>query len=89
MNRGFLSRIGTFFYLIGIGLMILFISSAFSRETNFSYFLWAAAFLYCGYLFQRRNPEQKSERFKTFRKVRDINRQRREEKQNKEPQKYV
>lgn len=45
-------RVGTFFLLVGIGLVILFVLSESARQTVFSYFCWGAILLTVGFLFR-------------------------------------
>ena len=45
-------RVGTFFLLVGIGLVILFVLSEAARQTVFSYFCWGAILLTVGFLFR-------------------------------------
>lgn len=45
-------RVGTFFLLVGLGLVILFILSETVRETAFNYFCWGAILLTIGFLFR-------------------------------------
>ncbi|MCX6039193.1 MAG: hypothetical protein NTW99_15180 [Chloroflexi bacterium] len=56
MDNNFLSRIGTFFILVGCGLLILFIGSVFARELSILYLLLTAAALFLGYVFRRAAP---------------------------------
>jgi hypothetical protein len=45
-------RVGTFFLLVGVGLVLLFIFSDVVRETAFNYLCWGAILLTVGFLFR-------------------------------------
>lgn len=45
-------RVGTFFIIVGIGLVILFVLSESARQTVFGYFCWGTIFLVVGFLFR-------------------------------------
>jgi hypothetical protein len=45
-------RVGTFFLLVGIGLVILFILSESAKQVVFSYFCWGTILLTVGFLFR-------------------------------------
>jgi hypothetical protein len=75
-------RIGTFFLLVGFGLLVLFLGSGFSRNPNFAYLLFSLPALFLGYLLRRRAPRQPSGRFGIIHRARERSRQRREEKKN-------
>jgi hypothetical protein len=47
--REFLYRVGCFFILIGIGLVVLFFASEITQEPIFSYFCWGLVLLFVGY----------------------------------------
>lgn len=53
-------RVGTFFLLVGIGLVVLFTLSEVAQRTTFSYFCWGIILLVVGILFRqqykRSNP---------------------------------
>ncbi|TSA46798.1 MAG: hypothetical protein D4R46_02185 [Chloroflexi bacterium] len=87
MDNNFLSRIGTFFILVGCGLLILFIGSVFARELSILYLLLTAAALFLGYVFRRAAPRPEPTRFSGIRNASQRSRQRREEKQTKKAQK--
>ena len=71
-------RIGTFFLIIGWGLMILFVGSEFSREANFNYFFLSLLLLFLGSRFRRRAERHESSRFSAVRRAREQSRVRRE-----------
>jgi hypothetical protein len=80
-----LPRIGTFFILIGLGLMILFVGSVIGNNSNILYLLLAIVTLFLGLLFRRRRkPHVPTTRFGAVRKAQEQGRKRREERsQNK------
>jgi hypothetical protein len=45
-------RVGTFFLLIGIGLVVIFILSEAAQKTSFSYFCWGTILLVIGFMFR-------------------------------------
>lgn len=47
-------RVGTFFLLVGIGLLVLFILSEASQQTTFTYFCWSTILLAVGFAFRAR-----------------------------------
>jgi hypothetical protein len=78
-----IARVGTFFILVGLALMIIFVGSILSKDTHGIYlFLSFAAFL-MGFLFRRNKPVNDSGRFRTIRRAGNRSRQRREERMNK------
>ena len=85
MEPGFelIPRIGTFFLLLGCGLMILFIGSEFSREANFNFFFLSLVALFIGYQLRRRAQPRESARFSAIRRAREQSRLRREQKRGK------
>jgi hypothetical protein len=80
-------RIGTFFYIVGWGLMILFIASEFSREANFNYFFLSLLTLFLGHQFRRRAERHESGRFGSIRRARERSRLKRDEKYKKDNEK--
>lgn len=87
-NKEFLPRFGTFFLLIGLGLLLFFVSSVSAKAANFNYFYLAAASLFLAWLFRRRAaPPPPSGRFAALNKARENTRQRRETRRQKQDQK--
>jgi cytochrome c biogenesis protein CcdA len=84
MNAQLYPRLGTFFILVGCGLIILFFGSAFAGEFNILYLLFAAATLFLGFMFHRMAPHPAPTRFSAIRKLSQRSRQRKEEKQPEE-----
>jgi len=87
MDNDFVARIGTFFYLVGIGLLLLFIASdtTASRDATFSvnynYLCFSTILIGVGFLFRKRAaPPAKAERFKSLRKMRENSKKKKEEK---------
>lgn len=74
MERGaFIAKIGTFFFLLGLGLMTLFIFSDIGGMTNFSYFIFGTTGLIIGFFMRRaaaRPAAPTSNRFEGLRKIR-------------------
>jgi hypothetical protein len=53
-RREFVSRVGTFFVLVGIGLMVFFLLSDAASDPRLSYFCWGTVLLSLGFIFQSR-----------------------------------
>jgi len=75
-RRGFVARIGTFFLLIGIGLMIFFFLSDadVTNTTTLNYFCWGVGLIIVGLSLQRqfkRAPGPPSGRFSILNKMRE------------------
>lgn len=51
-RKEILYRIGTFFLLIGTGLLIFFLMSEAEQNPMFSYFCWSMVLLIVGFLFR-------------------------------------
>jgi hypothetical protein len=64
-------RVGTFFLLVGIGLMVLFIISEAAKKPAFSYFCWGAIVLAAGFIFraQYKRAVQSSGRFSILKRL--------------------
>jgi uncharacterized membrane protein len=86
MNNHLFPRLGTFFILIGFGLLILFIGSILAKEINILYLFFAVAALFIGSILHRAAPRPEPTRFSSIRKVHQRSIQRREEKQSEEDQ---
>ena len=87
MNNNLFPRLGTFFILVGCGLLTLFIGAAFAKEFHILYLLLAAAAFLLGFGFRRSTLRPEPSRFSAIRKVSARSRQRREEKQTQKAQK--
>ncbi len=80
MNE-FVVRIGTFFIVIGAGILILFIASDFAKQPNFDYFFLSMLIIGFGWLLRRRKPPPPSSgRFSIFRRMREGKKSREEKK---------
>lgn len=67
----FIYRVGTFFIMIGIVCIILFILSDAARQTMFSYFCWGIVLLFVGFAFrsQYKKTVTPSGRFSIFKRL--------------------
>ena len=71
-RKEFVSRIGTFFVVIGGGLLFLFTFSEVASQTNFGYFCWAAILITIGFLLRAQHkppPPPSSGRFSLLKKL--------------------
>jgi hypothetical protein len=71
-RKEFISRIGTFFLLIGAGMMVLFIGSDMGASTNFAFFFLSVLGLGLGWYFKRITappPKTGGNRFEGLRKL--------------------
>jgi len=90
----FIARVGTFFYLMGIGFVILFIASdvtaatvAGSRTDYGLLFIGVLLFSF-GFLFRRHAPPPPAaDRFRVFRKYRENQKKKNEDKAKAQQQK--
>ncbi len=75
--KDFLSRIGVFLYLVGVGLILLFIASDASaditgKRADYSLLCGSVLLFVIGYLFRRTGPRpQAAERFRSIRKIKE------------------
>jgi hypothetical protein len=76
-------RLGTFFILVGLALLLLFVGSFLSKNTNINFLGAALVTLVLGFLLHKNREPTDSGRFKTLRKASERSNQRREEKKNK------
>lgn len=51
-RKELLHRIGTFFIMVGIGLLVFFLLSEAARQVAFEYFCWSVLLLVVGFLFR-------------------------------------
>jgi len=79
----FISRIGTFFLLLGIGLMWLFVVSDMNNATNFLFFLIGVMILVGAWYFKRISapPRKDAGRFSLIRKILQKQREAKERKE--------
>jgi hypothetical protein len=66
MVDSLIKRIGLFFFIIGLGLIVLFLSS----NLNLLYLLLAVASLLLGISMLRKSPRPESSRFSSLRRLR-------------------
>ncbi len=64
-------RVGTFFLLVGIGLVIFFVLSEAAQKTAFGYFCWGTILLIIGFVFraQYKRSMPSSGRFSIFKRL--------------------
>jgi hypothetical protein len=82
MEKNLIARIGTFFILVGLALLVIFIGSIMSKEINGMYLLLSLSAIFIGFLFRRNKPVNESGRFGTIRRATERGRQRREDRMN-------
>lgn len=70
-RKEFLARIGTFFLMVGIGLLVFFVVSEAAKQVTFSYFCWGFALVVVGAIFRGRfkKPTPASGRFSIVKKL--------------------
>jgi hypothetical protein len=70
-RKAFISRIGTFFILLGVLVVILFIASDLGDTTYFRYFFIGVFLLTAGFILKRMAapPQPPSKRFEGIRKI--------------------
>jgi len=74
-RKEFFYRIGTFFLLLGTGLLIFFMLSESQDQPVFSYFCWSMILLTLGFVFRaqyRKPAPPPSGRFSVFKKAKGI-----------------
>ena len=77
-------RVGTFFILVGIMLIVLFAASDMQRTPEFDFFFFGLLALAVGIFFRRKAPAPPpSDRFSLIRKMRENAKKRKEEKAKK------
>ena len=85
MEENLVARVGSFFILVGLALLIIFVGSILSKDTHGIYLFLSFLSFIVGYLFRRNKPDNDSGRFGTIRRAGERSRQRREESMNKKP----
>jgi hypothetical protein len=75
-------RLGTFFILVGLVLLALFVGSFLSNDVKTTYLLISFVALLAGFLLRRNRPSIDSGRFSSIRRASAASHQRREEKMN-------
>ncbi len=74
-------RMGTFFFVIGVGILILFIASDLADQADFDYFFMAVLLIAIGWVFRRKKaPPPSAGRFAYLKNMRENARKKREEK---------
>jgi hypothetical protein len=70
-RKEILYRIGTFFLLVGIGLLIVFLLSDAAKNVTFSYFCWSLILMILGFIFrgQFKRSVKPSGRFSIVRRL--------------------
>ncbi len=71
-SKEFLARVGTFFVLVGIGMMVFFILSEAAKDPTLSYFCWGTILLTLGFIFRgqfKRPSGPASGRFSIFKRL--------------------
>ena len=71
-SKEFVSRVGTFFVLVGIGLLVFFILSEAAKAPTLSYFCWCTVWLTLGVIFRaqfKRPAGPASGRFTIFKRL--------------------
>lgn len=51
-RKEIIHRIGTFFLLLGVGLILFFVLSEAAQQVDFSYFCWGILVLILGFIFR-------------------------------------
>jgi len=71
-SKEFIARVGTFFILVGIGMLVFFILSEAAKDPTLSYFCWGTVLLTFGFIFRRqlkRPAGPPSGRFSVMKKI--------------------
>ena len=71
-RKEFVARVGTFFVLVGIGLLVFFILSEAAKTPTLGYFCWGTVLLTFGFIFRaqfKRPPGPASGRFSIFKRL--------------------
>jgi hypothetical protein len=83
-QREFLPRIGTFFILLGIFFVIIFLASDFADQPDFDWLFLSLLFWALGFFLRRRaSPPPSAGRFGMIRKMREDAKKRKEKKAKK------
>ncbi len=83
MEKNLIARIGTFFILIGLALLVIYVGSIMSKDINGIYLLLSLSAIFVGWLLRRNKPVNESGRFGTIRRATERGRQRREDRMDK------
>lgn len=87
MKNEFTPRVGTFFFLVGGLLLMLFVGSVVGKEPRGAYLLFSLAAFFLTYLLRRGRARPEPTRFSSIRKAKERARKRREEKRVKDDKK--
>ena len=71
-RKEFVARVGTFFVLVGIGMLVFFILSEAAKAPTLSYFCWGTVLLTFGFIFRaqfKRPAGPPSGRFSIFQRL--------------------
>jgi len=82
LNMETLHRLGTFFILVGLALMVMFVGTIMSKEINVVYLFLSLAALLIAFLLRRNKPVNESGRFRIVRQANQRSRQRRDDRMN-------
>jgi len=82
LNMETLHRLGTFFILVGLALMVMFVGTIMSKEINVVYLFLSLAALFIAFLLRRNKPVNESGRFRIVRQANQRSRQRRDDRMN-------
>jgi hypothetical protein len=77
-----LRRLGTFFVLVGLVLLVLYVGSVVTKDARTNYLLAGLVTLVLGLLLQQNQEHPDSGRFNAIRRASALSRQRREERLN-------
>ncbi len=69
LNMETLHRLGTFFILVGLALMVMFVGSIMSKEINVVYLFLSLVALFVAFLLRRNKPVNESGRFRIVRQA--------------------
>jgi predicted membrane channel-forming protein YqfA (hemolysin III family) len=82
-RKEFVGRVGTFFILVGIGLMVFFLLSESAKHPTLSYFCWGTVLLTFGFIFHgrfKRAPGPPHGRFSILKRLKPKPKEKKEEK---------
>lgn len=86
-DDSFAVRVGTFFYVISGGILIIFVASDFAGKAEFDYFFVALALFAIGWYFRReKKPPPSANRFSYIKNYLANQRKKRDEKLKKAPE---
>ena len=71
-RKEFVARVGTFFVLVGVGMLVFFILSEAAKDPTLSYFCWGTVLLTFGFIFRgqfKKSSGPPSGRFGIFKRL--------------------